>query len=104
MTHYTEFAKSHGIVLLRGEITPSSTASVQSGDSGHGDGKFMLSQRDAQLLALGLQQFYLPVTAGDPKAQMKGAEAEELLRNFHEQPDAFKWESLLKFVDAGFVA
>lgn len=55
LTNYTDLARSHEIVLLRGEITPSTS---NTGDAG-GDGRYMLSQQDAQLLAMGTQKFYL---------------------------------------------
>jgi ATP synthase mitochondrial F1 complex assembly factor 1 len=79
LTHYTDLATTHGIVLMRGEITssPSSTD------------KYLLSQSDAQLLALGVQRFYL--ASGDDDSERKAA----LLRRFHEVPDDFQWEELL---------
>ncbi|KAG8892515.1 hypothetical protein FRB99_002670, partial [Tulasnella sp. 403] len=96
ITHYTDFAKTHGIVLLRGEITPTNSAAVD-GSAGAADGRYMLNQTDAQLLAFGLQRFYLPTSPGGDVA---GREAEELLRNFHERPAEFEWERLLKFANA----
>lgn len=79
LTNYTDLAQSHGIILLRGEITPSSVG------SGH-----LLSQEDAQALSMGLQKFYLweQNNNGDPK--------EQLVRLFHEKSSDFKWEELLK--------
>lgn len=82
MTNYTDLARSHGIVLLRGEITPS---------SGGGTARYMLSQQDAQLLATGLQKFYL---WGEAEGERGG-----LLKTFHENPASFKWEELLKHSD-----
>lgn len=73
LTHYTDLAHSHDIVLLRGELTV--------GDSG----RTLLSSSDAQLLAFGVQQFYLGQTA-------RGA---ELLKMFHEKPEQFSWEELI---------
>lgn len=87
LTNYTELARSHGIVLLRGEITPSTSGSIDAG----GDGRYMLSQQDAQLLAMGIQKFYL-------WNESKG-EREELLKTFHDNPAGFKWEDLLKHAD-----
>ena len=86
LTNYTDLAKSHGIVLLRGEITPSS-----SGATPEGDGRYMLSQQDAQLLAMGTQKFYL--------WQDEQGEGARLLKTFHENPAGFKWEDLLKHAD-----
>lgn len=54
----------------------------------------MLTQADAQVLALALQKFYLWNTADDPSQPSEG---ERLLRAFHETPQNFKWEDLLKF-------
>ncbi|KAF8665095.1 hypothetical protein AX16_000563 [Volvariella volvacea WC 439] len=88
LTHYTDLAKTHGIVLLRGEITPSSA----SGGSGV-DGRYMLSQQDAQLLSMTLQKFYLWNEQGLDDSKREG---ERLLRVFHEKPEEFKWEELLK--------
>ena len=84
LTFYSDLANSHGIVLLRGELTPSSS----------GNGNYLLSQEDAQLLAIGLQKFYL--TEGE---QSKRKERTDLLRVFNELPKEFKWEELLKYAD-----
>ena len=84
MTLYTDLAATHGVVLLRGEITPSSS----------GGDRYMLTQADAQVLALALQKFYLWNTGNDPSQPSEG---ERLLRAFHETPQNFKWEDLLNF-------
>lgn len=89
LTFYTDFAKSHGIVLLRGEITPSSASSV--GPVAGGDGRFMLNQQDAQLLAMEVQKFYL--------WNEGSGEREALLKTFHENPASFEWKELLKHAD-----
>ncbi|KZV81771.1 ATP11-domain-containing protein [Exidia glandulosa HHB12029] len=75
LTHYTDLARSHGIVLMRGELTPS------------GEDRYWLSQADAQSLCLGLQRFYL---TGPRDAARAG-----LLHAFHEQPDRFDWKELI---------
>jgi ATP synthase F1 complex assembly factor 1 len=85
LTFYSELASSHGLVLMRGEITPSAAKKSATGD-------FLLSQRDAQLLAHGLQRFYLWGSS---------EEREKLLSDFHKRPDEFKWEELLKHGDFG---
>ncbi|KAH9927494.1 ATP11-domain-containing protein [Epithele typhae] len=85
LTQYTDLVRSHGLVLLRGEITPGSASA--GGDAG----RFMLSQQDAQLLAVHMQRFYLWHEGSAERAQ--------LLRTFHEDPTAFKWEELLKHTD-----
>jgi ATP synthase F1 complex assembly factor 1 len=79
LTFFTELSRTHGLVLLRGEIT-----------SGAGDGKPLLCQADAHQLASALQKFYLSQNAGEA--------AEKLVRLFHEQPEAFNWEELLPHV------
>ncbi|KAG5646048.1 hypothetical protein DXG03_004471 [Asterophora parasitica] len=86
LTHYTDLAHSHGVVLLRGEITPASS----SGGGGVGDGRYMINQEDAQLLAMAAQKFYL----WEGKDQV--SEGGQLLKCFHETPEEFKWEELLK--------
>jgi ATP synthase F1 complex assembly factor 1 len=73
LTHYTDLAHTHDVVLMRGELT--------IGDSG----RTWLSSSDAQLMAFGVQQFYLGETA-------RGG---ELLKMFHEKPDQFSWEELI---------
>lgn len=87
MTHYTDLAHSHGVVLLRGEITP---ASVGAGNGVAG--RYMLTQEDGQLLSIAIQRFYL----WDGKDKDQAREGERLLKCFHETPDRFKWEELLK--------
>jgi len=82
LTHYTDLVKTHGIVLLRGEITSSS--------GGQG---YLLSQEDAQILSMGVQKFYL---WEDKKAEGE-SRGEKILKAFHESPDAFKWEDMLEY-------
>ena len=77
ITHYPDFAGTHNVVLLRGEIAKS--------DSGN----FLLSQIDAQILALTLQKFYLPSESATSQNTF------ELLRTFHEAPDAFDYQRLM---------
>ncbi|KAF8167811.1 ATP11 protein-domain-containing protein [Crassisporium funariophilum] len=89
LTMYTDLAATHGVVLLRGEITPS-TASVPGSD------RYMLNQADTQLLTMALQKFYL-WGEGQASGQLPSQEGERLVRNFHEKPQDFKWEDLLKF-------
>ncbi|KZT67636.1 ATP11-domain-containing protein [Daedalea quercina L-15889] len=85
LTHYTDLAHSHGVVLMRGEITPSSSG------SGADDGRYMLSQEDAHMLGLSVQKFYLWGNDEDQRTK--------LLRAFHERPAEFKWEELLEHAD-----
>jgi ATP synthase F1 complex assembly factor 1 len=81
LTHYTDLALTHGLVLLRGEITPRTGAS----------GNYMLSQDDAQQLSMAIQKFYLW-----DNGEGEGA---KLVRIFHEKPEEFKWEDTLKVAD-----
>ena len=84
LTHYTDLAHTHDVVLLRGEITP-----AVAGTSA--DGRYMLSQEDAQKLVVALQKFYL---WGGSDGQPEG---ERLLETFHREPEKFNWEEVLKF-------
>lgn len=94
ITFYTDLSQSHGIVLLRGEITPSSTsAAAQSGQEPLE--RFLLNQIDAQLLAMGLQKFYL--WGEGRKDGDHDLTADALLKQFHEEPEKFSWQDLLKF-------
>ena len=95
LTFYTDLAHSHGVVLLRGEITPvvAKAASMPSANAIQHSGEFLLNQQDAQLLTIGVQKFYL---WNDGKGNN---ERVELLRTFHERPDDFKWEELLKHAE-----
>lgn len=77
ITHYTDLVQTHGIVLMRGELTPIPKSITE----------YRLSQEEAQMLALGVQRFYLP--GGRDEGQTK------LLKSFHEQRDKFKWEELV---------
>src|SRR5882724_3457867 len=83
LTHYTDLATTHGIVLMRGELTPSPSSLK----------KYMLSQADAQLLAMGLQRFYL--AAGDDGSTQRT----QLVTKFHETPADFRWGDLLAYAD-----
>ena len=94
LTQYTDLVQSHGLVLLRGEITPSAASASGAVGAGAGEGtgeRFMLSQQDAQLLAVHLQRFYLWNEGSEERAA--------LLRAFHDAPAEFKWEELLKHTD-----
>lgn len=90
LTFYTDISQSHGIVLLRGEITPS--AAAQQGKEIAE--RFFLSQVDAQLLAMGLQRYYL--WGEGRKDDDHDLTAETLLKRFHEEPEKFSWQDLLE--------
>ncbi|KAL0950647.1 hypothetical protein HGRIS_007435 [Hohenbuehelia grisea] len=85
-THYTDLVSTNGVVLLRGEITPSAATAP-----GSGDGRYMMTQEDAQMLSMAVQKFYL-WDSGDKGER----DAERLLQIFHEKPEEFDWKELLK--------
>ncbi|KAF8761320.1 ATP11 protein [Rhizoctonia solani] len=85
LTFHTDLASTHGVALLRGEITPAQS----------GDGRWLLGQEEAQALVVAMQKFYLPGTGEAAK------DREELLKCFHERPEEFKWERLLELSDIG---
>ncbi|KZS90277.1 ATP11-domain-containing protein [Sistotremastrum niveocremeum HHB9708] len=85
LTHYTDLARSHGVVLLRGDRTPSTTQG--------NEGKFSMSLTDAQVLSLLVQKFWL----GTEESQR----GRELLETFHIQPKEFKWEELIEYANLG---
>jgi len=89
LTFYTDLASSHGLVLLRGEITPTAASAEANSKS-----DFLLSQQDAQLLTMHLQKFYL-WGGGEEGAK----ERHRLLETFHSTPEEFKWEDLLKHAE-----
>lgn len=90
LTFYTDLANSHGTILMRGEITPASAGAVSGTDIAGTEGRHVLTQEDAQYLAMKLQKFYL---------WKEKREGERLLKVFHEKPENFKWEELLKHAD-----
>ncbi|KAG1749633.1 ATP11 protein-domain-containing protein [Suillus paluster] len=96
LTFYPDFAQTHGIVLLRGEITPSAATAAAAPSQGTPSARFLLSQVDAQLLAMGVQKFYLWGDGSEDSNQGGDLSAEKLLRQFHEQPEEFNWSDLLR--------
>lgn len=87
LTFYSNFAHTHDLVLLRGEISTSD----------NGAENYLLSQIDAQLLATGVQRFYLPPVEGvQAEVKKKADEAFALLRSFHETPEKFDYAQLLQ--------
>lgn len=93
LTFYTDLSSSHGTVLMRGEITPATAGTIPDAIDVAGlEGRHLLSQEDAQLLTMQVQKFYL-------WEEGKGREGERLLKAFHEKPEEFKWEDLLKHAD-----
>ncbi|GAA6009263.1 hypothetical protein JCM10207_004327 [Rhodosporidiobolus poonsookiae] len=76
LTHYTDLSASHGVVLMRGEISSN----------------VALNATDAQVLAVRMQLFY--------NDQGKNGEIEQarrnLLRAFHETPEQFSVDELIR--------
>jgi hypothetical protein len=75
--------QAHPVVLMRGEISPSSTKSPVSSPLPSTD--LALTQAEAQLLALGLQRFYcstVQVGRESDVARREREEREALLRGF----------------------
>lgn len=75
MTCYSDLIRTHQIGLMRGEIS----------DSPNRPGEFLLSQNDAQLLAIQLQKFYLA----------QGGASRKILETLHRNKAEFRWEELL---------
>lgn len=81
LTHYPDLADSHGLVLMRGDITTSQQADVPA-----------MSPQDVQLLCLRLQQYY-----GD---EDESSEQRKLLKAFHGKDglgqEQFDFDKLVK--------
>lgn len=103
LTHYPEMAQSHDLVLMRGEITPVAAGGPAGSDVNPG---YLLSQQQAQLLALALQKFYctgMPApneTSRDAEERKKRAEA---LVGFREKPEEWNWKGLVDMAYGGIV-
>jgi len=103
LTHYPELTHSHDLVLMRGEISPSSA----SGPAGsHDNPGYMLSQQQAQLLALAVQRFYC--TSVEPKNEDDRGRRERLKRaealvGFREKPEEWSWDGLIEMAYGGMV-
>ncbi|KAK4048232.1 hypothetical protein OIV83_004937 [Microbotryomycetes sp. JL201] len=78
LTHYTDLAASHNVVLMRGDVTDN----------------VALDQLQAQMLAVRMQLFYNNIQSTDVEMQRQ-----ELLKTFHEQPDQFDLEKLIKVAE-----
>ncbi|GAA5871253.1 hypothetical protein JCM3774_000890 [Rhodotorula dairenensis] len=76
LTHYTDLAASHDVVLMRGEISTN----------------VALNSTDAQVLAVRMQLFYNDTGKGGETERIR----RDLLRSFHETPDAFDVDALIK--------
>ncbi|BEI85203.1 hypothetical protein CcaverHIS002_0506040 [Cutaneotrichosporon cavernicola] len=101
LTHYPDLADSHGLVLMRGEIS----AQTAGGPPGAVDNPgYLLTQQDAQLLTLALQRFYCSdiappnETAKDKDERLKRKQA---LRDFREKPEEWDWNGLVDMAYGG---
>nr|XP_018999370.1 ATP synthase mitochondrial F1 complex assembly factor 1 [Kwoniella mangroviensis CBS 8507]OCF62831.1 ATP synthase mitochondrial F1 complex assembly factor 1 [Kwoniella mangroviensis CBS 8507] len=103
LTHYPELSQSHDIVLMRGEISPASASGPIGSTSNPG---FLLSQQQAQLLALALQRFYCtsiePQNEGEKQKQDRLSRASALV-SFRERPEEWSWEGLVEKAYGGLV-
>jgi len=86
LTHYTDLADSHGIVLMRGDITPASNGSPK------------ITPTEAQLMILRLQQFY-HATVPPHHDQSVHQKRRALLHQFHHNPAHFQLPQLLELVN-----
>lgn len=101
LTFYSDLARSHNTVLMRGEISPESA----KGPNGSLDNPgFLLAQPQAQLLALALQRFYcanLAVPGEDSKAKQERIQRHQALSDFREKPEQWDWQNLIGMAYAG---
>ncbi|WWC63892.1 uncharacterized protein I303_106497 [Kwoniella dejecticola CBS 10117] len=103
LTHYTDLAQTHNLVLMRGEISPESASGPNGSSTNPG---FLLSQQQAQLLALALQRFYCTSIqpsgerAKDTQDRLNRAKA---LVDFRERPEQWSWEGLVEQAYGGLV-
>ncbi|KAL7421292.1 hypothetical protein Q5752_004177 [Cryptotrichosporon argae] len=98
LTHYPDLGQTHGLVLMRGEITPAFAAGSAGGAASQDNPGFVLSQQEAQLLSLALQRFYCSAIAVQGEGDRGRAEREErasTLRDFKERPGEWDWEGLV---------
>jgi len=103
MTHYPEMSHSHDLVLMRGEITAASAGGPAGSEGNPG---FMLSQQQAQLLALALQKFYctgVAVPNEDERGRKEREKRAETLVAFRERPQEWDWKGLVEMAYGGMV-
>ena len=103
LTHYPELSRSHDLVLMRGEITTATAAGPSGSLANPG---YLLSQAQAQLLALALQRFYC-ADISPRNESAKGSEErrrrKESLKGFREKPDQWNWSGLVGMAYAGLM-
>ena len=94
--------QSHPVVLMRGEISPSSTKSTITSPLPSTD--LALTQAEAQLLALGLQRFYcstVDVVGESNESKRERREREGSLRSFGQE--GWDWQGLVRMAFGGMV-
>jgi ATP synthase F1 complex assembly factor 1 len=82
LCNYTELAQSHGLILLRGDLTPSTSD----------PSRYRLNPADGQVLALSMQKFYV---------DSQNERGFKTLQRFHSHPDQFRWEDVVEICDFG---
>jgi ATP synthase F1 complex assembly factor 1 len=103
LTHYPDLAQSHDVILMRGEITAQSATGPPGSLVNPG---WLLSQQQAQLLALALQRFYCADVA--PRNETAGASLEreqrkQALKEFRTKPEEWDWTRLVDMSYGGMV-
>ena len=103
LTHYPDLAHSHGTVLMRGEISTASAGGPDGSDLNPG---YLLSQPQAQLLALALQRFYcagIEVKGEGAAGTQERLKRIEALTGFRERPEQWDWTGLVNMAYGGLV-
>ncbi|WRT69214.1 uncharacterized protein IL334_006198 [Kwoniella shivajii] len=103
LTHYPELSQTHNLVLMRGEISPAAASGPIGSSANPG---FLLSQPQAQLLALALQRFYctsIEVLGEGEKGKLDRINRAKALRDFREKPEEWNWQGLVDQAYGGLV-
>ena len=103
LTHYPDLSHSHGTVLMRGEISGASAGGPDGSDLNPG---YLLSQQQAQLLALALQRFYcagIEVKGEGAAGTQERLKRIEALTGFRERPEQWDWTGLVNMAYGGLV-
>ncbi|GMK55532.1 hypothetical protein CspeluHIS016_0205880 [Cutaneotrichosporon spelunceum] len=101
LTHYPDLADSHGLVLMRGEISAQTAGGPPGAVNNPG---YLLTQQDAQLLSLALQRFYCSDIAPPnetAKAKEERLKRKQALRDFREKPEEWDWHGLVDMAYGG---
>ena len=104
LTHYPELANSHNLVLMRGEISQAAETNGSKGNEANPG--YLLSQAQAQLLALALQKFYcasLTVPGESSSSDLDRSRRIQTLRDFREKPQQWNWQGLVEMAYGGIV-